>query len=587
MYSSASLIAIVLCVASATHTTSRTEVFSYLSTISSDAQGPLDLKAELNYDTAFHDAPIAVVMHGYTPATLNFERVRPNAQRLRDAGFFAISVAMRGRDGSDGIRDSGGIEIYDIYDAVEAVKAAFPALVDPTNVHITGYSGGGGNVMSALTRFPDYFRVGSSFYGMSDYGYDPVNGWYFNGAGSRTVTLDADIGVPGSSDNVTDKYHARASNLASLNNPYSEIHLFVNDNETICPPINSTSYRANAVANESIPGEFNNISVHIGHRGTYEDFNNNQIDEPDEEQYWPHGDLSADRQYAGEAWYLDRLLSGQIPEPELKDSDELFVAGFVKTRPFECWLGDRQNAAARLLYSVSVTKKTFALEILSISKLVTGGLRIDTADMAGHNVVVRLNDSAVDSFLGGGVYQFDSIGHLDILVFAVDCNHNGVADGLDISEGTSEDCNINDIPDECESDTDRDGAIDDCDEDDDGDGLLDTDDNCPLHENPLQEDDDADQVGNPCDLCLDSLPGAVVDETGCQVPIPSDSDDDGDVDLTDFVGFQGCFNGPNRAPAAACVMAADFDNDGDVDLADFSTFAACFNGVNRSPACVP
>lgn len=66
---------------------------------------------------------------------------------------------------------------------------------------------------------------------------------------------------------------------------------------------------------------------------------------------------------------------------------------------------------------------------------------------------------------------------------------------------------------------------------------------------------------------------------------PSDVDYDGDVDLTDFAGFQACFNGPNRAPLKTCAVDADFDNDGDVDLVDFGVFQACFNGPNRPPAC--
>ncbi|MBN1490644.1 MAG: hypothetical protein JXA69_12065 [Phycisphaerae bacterium] len=58
---------------------------------------------------------------------------------------------------------------------------------------------------------------------------------------------------------------------------------------------------------------------------------------------------------------------------------------------------------------------------------------------------------------------------------------------------------------------------------------------------------------------------------------------DGDVDLADFSVFSGCFNGPNRAPAAGCGVTADLDNDSDVDLSDFSLFAQCFNGPNRAP----
>jgi len=65
----------------------------------------------------------------------------------------------------------------------------------------------------------------------------------------------------------------------------------------------------------------------------------------------------------------------------------------------------------------------------------------------------------------------------------------------------------------------------------------------------------------------------------------ADLDLDGDVDLADFAMFQGCFNGPNRAPKQAACDDADFDKDADVDLLDFSAFQGCFNGPNRVPKC--
>ena len=66
------------------------QLFNYQSTITSDAGGPLDLLAELHYDNSRPNAPVAVVMHGYSPATGNFANVRANAQRLRDSGFFVV-----------------------------------------------------------------------------------------------------------------------------------------------------------------------------------------------------------------------------------------------------------------------------------------------------------------------------------------------------------------------------------------------------------------------------------------------------------------------------------------------------------------
>lgn len=56
-----------------------------------------------------------------------------------------------------------------------------------------------------------------------------------------------------------------------------------------------------------------------------------------------------------------------------------------------------------------------------------------------------------------------------------------------------------------------------------------------------------------------------------------DFDDDGDVDLTDFLTFENCFAGPGTSPPGGCD-AADLDFDGDVDLSDFAVFQRAFTG---------
>jgi len=57
----------------------------------------------------------------------------------------------------------------------------------------------------------------------------------------------------------------------------------------------------------------------------------------------------------------------------------------------------------------------------------------------------------------------------------------------------------------------------------------------------------------------------------------ADFDDDGDVDLTDFITFQLCFVGSNNPRAPGCARP-DLDRDGDVDLADFLVFQQHFTG---------
>jgi hypothetical protein len=68
-------------------------------------------------------------------------------------------------------------------------------------------------------------------------------------------------------------------------------------------------------------------------------------------------------------------------------------------------------------------------------------------------------------------------------------------------------------------------------------------------------------------------------------PATGDFDGDGDVDLTDFMRFQTCFNGPNRPAAQENCTDTDMDTDNDVDLQDFLKFQTCYNGPNRPPAC--
>ncbi|MEO7932615.1 MAG: glycoside hydrolase family 2 TIM barrel-domain containing protein [Chthoniobacterales bacterium] len=387
-----------------------TEIKTYQSTISTDAGGPLDLKMEANYNNAVSNAPLMVMLHQYSGPSGLFDQVRPNAQQVRDQGFFVVTVAMRGREGSGGVRDSGGLEIYDILDAVEAAKTQYGSLINPNNINITGYSGGGGNTMSALTKFPDLFRTGGAFYGMSDYGYDLVNGWYNNGAASNHKTqLDTDVGNPnGATALITSRYMARASNLASRNNPYSEIHFFVNGDEPTCPPINDTSYRNNAIAAASFTGEFNNITLHTGNAGTYQDFNGNGINDASEQQYWPHTTLTTDQQASGLSWYLSRVLNGSIAAPVLNASDNLFVAGFVRTKKFSFFVGDGQNGAGSLLYSLTPGVKTFTFHLQS-TYAVTGKLTVDTADMNGQTVNVVRNGVVTATFTGGGTYQVTGI----------------------------------------------------------------------------------------------------------------------------------------------------------------------------------
>ncbi len=118
-----------------------------------------------------------------------------------------------------------------------------------------------------------------------------------------------------------------------------------------------------------------------------------------------------------------------------------------------------------------------------------------------------------------------------------DCNENGTDDIDDVDDGSSADCNRNDVPDECESDSDGDGVIDGCDrcpgEDDavdrDDDSVPDCVDNCPEVANASQTDSDSDGVGDACE----EIAGRDVDNAD---PSPDDGETP-EVDVaTQFCG---------------------------------------------------
>jgi hypothetical protein len=54
-----------------------------------------------------------------------------------------------------------------------------------------------------------------------------------------------------------------------------------------------------------------------------------------------------------------------------------------------------------------------------------------------------------------------------------------------------------------------------------------------------------------------------------------DCEDDGDVDLFDYAGFEACITGPGQAVDFGC-RCYDVDRNGTVDLADFAVTQATF-----------
>lgn len=376
------------------------EQLVYFSTISQNERGePLKLVADIYYDPSRSSSPLAVVMHGYTGVASS---VAQNALWLCEQGFFVIVPSMRGRDGAEGKRDSGGLEIYDIVDAIYAAVNKYGQLISKDRWYITGYSGGGANVLAVLMRFPEMFTAASAFFPMTDYGYDSQTGWFYQpGSAPYRTILVADIGDPSQGEaSVLDRYLARSVRFGAANNIGTEVHLYVNEDEQVCPAVHSLLYVAYAAEFLSQPGLVTNINLHIGRPNLYYDFNRNGTCEADEKQYWPHRYPAQWEQKSAEEHFLTRLLNGEILGPRLPKAGRFFVGGWVVTSRFSVWLGDGQDGAGWLDYELGDWYVRFKLILISNDRKKTATLNVYNLPWEGSHILVYRNGSRAGYWVG-------------------------------------------------------------------------------------------------------------------------------------------------------------------------------------------
>jgi len=106
---------------------------------------------------------------------MTIPQMNPDAALL-DEPYLHIHVDMRGRSHSTGMQDCNGLELIDVYDAIQYARKHYADyLIDPDIVYYEGGSGGGGNGFALAVKFPDLFSSVTALCGISDYAE-----WYKN-----------------------------------------------------------------------------------------------------------------------------------------------------------------------------------------------------------------------------------------------------------------------------------------------------------------------------------------------------------------------------------------------------------------------
>lgn len=277
--------------------------------------------------------PVLIVVHGWDgQGVYDYLSLRQLAQH----GFFVVSVGMRGRNAALGTRDASGLEIHDIYDAVQYARAQYAGVASADRAVLVGFSGGGGNAFAAACKFPDTFQSIIAFYGMSDYGRHPTYGWYYNNSYAKYET-DMEAAIGGSPVAVPDAYYARDA-TAAITNYAGKLIVFHDQGDGVVPVVHSERIIAalDAASMTNYDANYSNAGSAVR---------------------WSHGlNIVSSAMQAAEAIYVP--LAQNAPAWTIPASGTITVIGYIVTKRFSIWLNNGLDAVASVIYDTTTDTYT-------------------------------------------------------------------------------------------------------------------------------------------------------------------------------------------------------------------------------------
>ncbi|MEO8206961.1 MAG: alpha/beta fold hydrolase [Chthoniobacterales bacterium] len=287
-----------------------------------DGSGPL--YADIAYIADGRPKPVLAVMHGFSG---NRSVVAQDIRDLAARGLFCIAPDMRGCGESGGKFDSGGLDVYDAVDAILKSIRVFSGEVEPRNINMTGYSGGGGCSFGAFVRFPDLFQVVAPFFGIADYGL-----WH----GLQPMVYDAamNAALGGTPAEIPAVYAARNYIPGASNNPTARLHVFWDEEETICPPVMTEKF-----LDVYHTAGLNRAVTHISGREDAIRWHHTYRSE--------HPDIEK-----GDAIITEEIFA-PLSNTALPRKGTLTVCGYLVTRHFQVFIEDGSRGVAKIAYDLT------------------------------------------------------------------------------------------------------------------------------------------------------------------------------------------------------------------------------------------
>lgn len=286
------------------------------------------IKLYANFIKPLQPRPILVSMHGWHGAVQRYHQ--DDVKPVLTKEWFIIQPEMRGRGNSGGKQDANGWELQDVVDAVEFAKKEYRSLIsDTVCIYLTGGSGGGGNVLGLIGKFPDYFCAAVCEVGISDYGL-----WYrHDKKGEFRDEMETKGWIGGTPDSNPEAYASRGG-ITTLDNLQTPLAMVYGDQDIRVPVEHARNYlkKARAIGKIKLIDYLELKGVGAVKGGAH----------------WEN--ITAEQDSLRKVFVSDHLTSHHIPV-EIPRKGKLTVTGFLKTKHFEVVL-DNIDHIAKVIYNL-------------------------------------------------------------------------------------------------------------------------------------------------------------------------------------------------------------------------------------------